>query len=73
MVTRDGLNAFRDRYIFARDLAKLHMTSSRSLQFRLAEIGIHPVATPTGGAGRQLIYEQTPALKELFPHFLSGR
>jgi len=71
MVTRDGLKAFRDRYIFARDLAKLHKTSSRSLQFRLAEIAIHPVTCPAGGVGRQVIYEQTQALKELFPQVLN--
>ena len=67
MVDREALDTFRTRYVFARDLARLHKTSSRSLQDRLAEINIHPVVSPSPETCRQLIYEQTPALKELFP------
>lgn len=67
MVSREGLDAFRTRYVFARDLAKLHKTSSRSLQSRLAEINIQPVLSATSGACRQVFYEQTQTLKELFP------
>ena len=67
LVSREGLDAFRLRYIFARDLAKLRKTSSRGLQSRLAEINIHPAVSPLLGACRQVIYEQTPALKKLFP------
>lgn len=66
IVTRDELDAFHARYVFARDLAKRQKTSSRSLQSRLAEINIHPVVSPMLGACRQVIFEQTPALKELF-------
>ena len=67
VVTREGLNAFRTKYVFARDLAKLHRTNSRSLQARLAEINIQPVTSPLAGKCRQIIYEQTLALIRLFP------
>ena len=67
LVTRNGLDTFHTQYVFARDLAKLHRTSSRSLQSRLAEINIHPVVSPLLGACRQVIYARTPTLKELFP------
>lgn len=73
MVNREGLDAFRERYIFARDLAKLHKTSSRSLRSRLAEINIHPVASPVSGTCRQVIYEQTQTLRELFPESANHR
>lgn len=67
MVSRNGLDAFHSQYVLARDLAKLHKTSSRSLQSRLAEVNIHPVVSPLLGACRQVIYEKAPALTELFP------
>ena len=73
MVDREALDTFRTRYVFARDLARLHKTSSRSLQDRLVEINIHPVVSPSPGTCRQLIYEQTPALKELFPSMAQTR
>jgi hypothetical protein len=66
-VNRVALDRFRDHYVFARDLAKLRKTSSRSLQSQLAEIHIRPTVSPQLAACRQVIYEQTQALKELFP------
>jgi hypothetical protein len=71
MVTRGDLDAFRARYVLARDLAKLNKTSSRSLQGRLAEVNIHPVVFPVlSGACRQLIYEKSAALSEIFPNLI---
>lgn len=67
MVNRDALEAFRARYVFARDLAKLQNTSPRGLQSRLAEIDIHPVVSPISGMCRQIVYEKTAALRQLFP------
>jgi hypothetical protein len=67
MVSRENLDAFRTRFVFARDLAKLHKTSSRGLQRRLFEINIHPVVSPLLGACRQVIYEKTQDLIALFP------
>jgi hypothetical protein len=69
MVNREGLDAFRAQYVFARDLAKLQKTSPRSLQSRLADIGIHPVVSPTNGACRQVVYERAVALADLFSEF----
>jgi hypothetical protein len=67
MVNREALDTFRARYVFARDLAKLHKTSARSLQSRLAEIDIYPAVSPTSGACRQIVYERTQTLLQLFP------
>jgi len=67
MVTREDLDAFRARYVFARDLARIYRTSSRSLQSRLAEINIHPVVSPLLGVCRQVIYQRTSSLDKLFP------
>jgi hypothetical protein len=66
MVTRDDLDAFRARFVLARDLAKLHKTSSRSLQCHLSDVNIQPVASPLLGACRQVIYEKSPELIALF-------
>ena len=67
LVTREALDAFHASYVFARDLAKLRKTSSRSLQLRLAEINIHPAVSPMQDSCRQVIYERTQALTEIFP------
>lgn len=67
LVDREGLDAFHARYVFARDLAKMHKTSSRGLQSRLAKINIHPAVPSLLGACRQVIYEQTPELQALSP------
>lgn len=65
LVTQHGLDTFQRKYIFARDLAKHHKTNSRSLQFRLAQVNILPVVSPSTGTCRQAIYAKTPELTEL--------
>ena len=67
IVDREALTRFRAHYIFARDLAKLINTSSRSLQAKLAALDVRPVESPRLEICRQLIFEKTPLLMALFP------
>ena len=58
-VTRDELQRFANTFIFGRDLAKLHATSSRSLATKLNDLGVSPVAGPGIDSCRQLVYRRS--------------
>lgn len=58
-VTRDELQRFATTYIFGRDLANLHATSSRSLATKLNDLGVSPVAGPGIDSCRQLVFRRS--------------
>lgn len=62
VVSRESLDAFLAEFVFARDLARRCKTTSRFLQAQLEVVGIHPVASPSLGTCRQVIYRRTAAL-----------
>jgi hypothetical protein len=58
-VTRDELQRFANTFIFGRDLAKSHATSSRSIATKLNDLGVSPVAGPSIDSCRQLVYRRS--------------
>jgi len=58
-VTRDEIQRFATTFIFGRDLAKSHATSSRSIATKLDDLGVSPVAGPGIDSCRQLVFRRS--------------
>lgn len=59
VVREDSIDAFNDAYVFAADLARTRRTSSRSLVRALSQDGVDPVAGPSLGNCRQIVYARS--------------
>lgn len=62
-VSREALKKFQDDYVLASELANVKRCSSGKIATALAELGVHPVAGPSIGNCRQLVYRRA----EIFP------
>lgn len=72
MITRQALDEFQCKYVFARDLAGAEKTTSRALNRRLSVLGIRSATDHFSRPCRQLIYQWTPTLRALFPQKSMG-
>ncbi len=63
-VSRVALQAFGQRYIFARDLARSFGRSPRALIEELAILGLNPICGPKTDGCRQVLYETGTALDD---------
>ncbi|WP_243647330.1 helix-turn-helix domain-containing protein [Aestuariirhabdus litorea] len=63
MVRRKELEAFKRRYVWARDLSKEHKTSPGKLVRMLEERGVKPVSGPAIDGGRQYVYVKNEVVR----------
>lgn len=72
MCTLTMLTEFREQYVFARDLAKVLHTSSRSIICYVFEMGVIPVAGGPDDECRQVLFRKADLLeKRLLPSVLT--
>lgn len=57
-VCSEALKNFKNEYVLASELAKVKRCSSGKIATALADLGIHPVAGPSIGNCRQLVYRR---------------